>query len=84
MWLNLGRLLMLCLWAVMLSNVFHPFPRPTNVLMNIALIFTLFMHGLQLLLMHLSLAGQQGRLAWSTKVKIFVFGSMALLTKQKD
>ncbi len=37
--INLGRLLMLCVWAFLLLNLVHPFPRPMNIFLNVAFIF---------------------------------------------
>ena len=47
MLINLGRLLMLCVWAFLLLNLFQPFPKPLNIFVNVALIFMILMHGLQ-------------------------------------
>ena len=38
--INLGRLLMLGVWAFLILNLVHPFPRPMNIFVNVALIFT--------------------------------------------
>ncbi|VEB03975.1 membrane protein [Klebsiella pneumoniae] len=51
MLINLGRLLMLCVWAFLLLNLFQPFPKPLNIFVNVALIFMILMHGLQLTLL---------------------------------
>ena len=51
MLINLGRLLMLCVWAFLLLNLFHPFPRPLNIFVNVALIFMVLMHGMQMALL---------------------------------
>lgn len=51
MLINLGRLLMLCVWAFLLLNIFQPFPRPLNIFVNVALIFMVLMHGMQLALL---------------------------------
>ena len=39
MLINFGRLLMLCVWAFLLLNLFQPFPKPLNIFVNVALIF---------------------------------------------
>ena len=49
--INLGRLLMLGVWAFLLLNLVHPFPRPMNIFVNVALIFTSFMHALQMVML---------------------------------
>lgn len=51
MLINLGRLLMLCVWAFLLLNIFQPFPRPLNIFVNVALVFMVLMHGMQLALL---------------------------------
>jgi hypothetical protein len=38
MLINFGRLLMLCVWAFLLLNLFQPFPKPLNIFVNVALI----------------------------------------------
>jgi putative membrane protein len=49
--INLGRLLMLGVWAFLILNLVHPFPRPMNIFVNVALIFTSFMHALQMVML---------------------------------
>jgi Predicted membrane protein len=51
MWLNLGRLLMICVWAFLLLNLVHPFPTPLRYFVHVALFFMVVMHGLQLVLL---------------------------------
>lgn len=51
MLINLGRLLMLGVWAFLLLNLFQPFPRPLNIFVNVALVFMVLMHGMQLALL---------------------------------
>ena len=43
MLINLGRLLMLFVWAFLILNRFHPFPRPLNIFVNVALVFMVLM-----------------------------------------
>ena len=31
MLINIGRLLMLCVWGFLILNLVHPFPRPLNI-----------------------------------------------------
>ena len=51
MMINAGRILMLFVWAFLLFNVVHPFPKPLTYFVNVALFFMVIMHGLQLVLM---------------------------------
>ena len=69
MLINFGRVLMLCVWAFLLLNLFQPFPKPLNIFVNVALIFMILMHGLQL-----------GRFE---QVRIFIFGVFELVAWQK-
>ncbi len=48
MLINLGRLLMLFVWAFLILNLVQPFPRPLNIFVNVALVFMALMHGMQL------------------------------------
>lgn len=49
--INVGRLLMLGVWAFLLLNLVHPFPRPMNIFVNVAFIFTTFWHALQMVML---------------------------------
>ena len=49
--INLGRLLMLGVWAFLIFNLVHPFPRPMNIFVNVAFVFTTFMHALQMVML---------------------------------
>ena len=83
MWLNLGRLLMVFVWAFLLLNLVHPFPRPLTYFVNVALIFMVLMHGLQLVLLKATQPKDGVRLSRITQIKIFFFGVFELLAWQK-
>lgn len=83
MWVNAGRLLMVCVWAILLLNLVAPFPAPLNWFVIIAFIFMIIMHGLQLLLLRTSLSNSRPRLSRLTQLKIFFFGVFELLAWQK-
>lgn len=83
MLINLGRLLMLGVWAFLLLNVFHPLPRPLNIFVNVALIFMVIMHAMQLALMKSTLQKDAPSLGHVEQFKIFVFGVFELLAWQK-
>ena len=70
MLINIGRLLMLCVWGFLILNLVHPFPRPLNIFVNVALIFTVLMKD-----------GPQ--MTTAEKVRIFLFGVFELLVWQK-
>ncbi|UQY44373.1 DUF1145 family protein [Erwinia sp. PK3-005] len=83
MWLNLGRLLMVFVWAFLLLNIVHPFPKPLTYFVNVALIFMVLMHGLQLVLLKATQPKDGVKLSRITQVKIFFFGVFELLAWQK-
>jgi len=83
MLLNLGRLLMLCVWAFLLLNLFQPFPRPLNIFVNVALFFMILMHGLQMLLLKATLPQDAPPMRRSEQIRIFLFGVFELIAWQK-
>ncbi|WP_312951594.1 DUF1145 family protein [Superficieibacter sp.] len=83
MLINLGRLLMLCVWAFLLLNIVQPFPRPLNIFVNVALIFMVLMHGLQMALLNATQPKDGPQLTRAQKTRIFLFGVFELLAWQK-
>ncbi|BBQ81831.1 MULTISPECIES: DUF1145 family protein [Enterobacteriaceae] len=83
MLINLGRLLMLCVWAFLALNLFHPFPRPLNIFVNVALVFMVLMHGMQMALLQSTLPKDGPQMTRGEKVRIFLFGVFELLVWQK-
>ena len=73
MLINLGRLLMLCVWAFLLLNIFQPFPRPLNIFVNVALIFMVLMHGMQLALLKSTMPKDGPQMTNGEKIRIFLF-----------
>ncbi|MDX5630463.1 MULTISPECIES: DUF1145 family protein [unclassified Brenneria] len=82
-WINLGRLLMLGIWGILIFNLIQPFPRPLNIFMTVAMIFTLLMHGFQLLLLRASQPKDSPALSQALQARIFLFGVFELLAWQK-
>lgn len=83
MLINLGRLLMLGVWAFLLLNLVQPFPRPLNIFVNVALVFMVLMHGMQLALLKSTLPKDGPQMTSGEKVRIFLFGVFELLVWQK-
>ncbi|MBO2025940.1 DUF1145 family protein [Klebsiella pneumoniae] len=83
MLINLGRLLMLCVWAFLLLNLFQPFPKPLNIFVNVALIFMILMHGLQLTLLKATQPKEAPPLSRFEQIRIFIFGVFELVARQK-
>lgn len=81
--INVGRLLMLCIWGFLIFNLVHPYPRPLNIFVNVALIFMVIMHGLQLSLLKATQPKDAPALGRGEQIKIFVFGVFELLVWQK-
>ena len=81
MLINIGRLLMLCVWGFLILNLVHPFPRPLNIFVNVALIFTVLMHGMQLALLKSTLPKDGPQMTTAEKVRIFLFGVFELLAR---
>ena len=83
MWINLGRLIMLCVWAFMALNLIQPFPRPLNIFINVALIFMVLMHGLQVTMLKSTLKKDQPEISKMQELRFFLFGVFELLDWQK-
>ncbi|MGV7962925.1 DUF1145 family protein [Photorhabdus tasmaniensis] len=82
MFIQLGKLLMVCVWGFLIFNLIHPFPKPLKYFMDIAMIFMVVMHALQMLLMKTSQPKDQ-KLSGLIQTKIFFFGVFELLAMQK-
>ncbi len=57
----------------LLSNLFHPFPKPLKYFIDVALFFMVVMHGLQLVLLKSTQPKDQPISYWQ-EAKIFIFG----------
>lgn len=77
--INLGRLLMLFVWAFLIFNLFVPFKYPANIFVNVALIFTVFMHALQATMMKKTLPKEGPQMTRAEEFRIFLFGIFELL-----
>ena len=83
MLINFGRLLMLCVWAFLLLNLFQPFPKPLNIFVNVALIFTSFMHALQMVMLKNGLPKDGPPMTGWQQLRVFIFGVFELVAWQK-
>ncbi|PKH22252.1 hypothetical protein CIG19_13175 [Enterobacterales bacterium CwR94] len=83
MLLNLGRVLMLCVWGFLLSNLIHPYPVPLKYFLHVALFFMVVMHGLQLTLLKATQPKDGPEISGLQQFKIFLFGVFELLAWQK-
>ncbi|MDC9598447.1 DUF1145 family protein [Xenorhabdus anantnagensis] len=82
MFIQLGRVIMILVWGIMIFNLLHPFPKPLKYFMDIAMVFTIIMHAFQLLLLKNSQPKDQ-KLPAFLQAKIFFFGVFELLAWQK-
>ena len=78
-----GRFLMVGVWGFLFLNIISPFPKPLKYFMDIALIFMVIMHGLQIVMYK---AGQPKDQKPSTALqfRIFFFVIFELLKIQKE
>lgn len=83
MLINSGRLLMMGVWAFLILNLIHPFPRPLNIFVNVALVFTAFMHALQMVMLKTALPKDGPQMTAAEQWRIFLFGVFELLVWQK-
>ncbi|ENO4530735.1 DUF1145 family protein [Salmonella enterica] len=84
MLINLGRLLMLFVWAFLILNLVHPFPRPLNIFVNVALVFMALMHGMQLALLKSTIPKEGPQMTTGEKIRIFLFGVFELLVWRRS
>lgn len=70
--INVGRLLMLGVWAFLLLNLVHPFPRPMNIFVNVAFIFTTFMHALQMVMLKNGLPKDGPQMTGWQQLRVFI------------
>ncbi len=80
--LNLGRLLMLYVWAFLLFNLVEPYSKPLRYFIHVALFFMILMHGLQLALLRATQPKDAPPIDRWTQTKIFLFGVFELLAWQ--
>ncbi|ERT13525.1 DUF1145 family protein [Photorhabdus temperata] len=82
MFIQLGKLLMVCVWGFLIFNLIHPFPKPLKYFMDVAMIFIVVMHAFQMLLLKTGQPKDQ-KLSGLMQTKIFFFGVFELLSMQK-
>ncbi|MDC9590507.1 DUF1145 family protein [Xenorhabdus sp. XENO-10] len=82
MFIQLGRVIMILVWGIMIFNLLHPFPNPLKYFMDIAMVFTIIMHAFQLIMLKSSQPKDQ-KLSAFFQAKIFFFGVFELLAWQK-
>ncbi|MBV7316323.1 DUF1145 domain-containing protein [Shewanella sp. NIFS-20-20] len=76
--INLGKLVTLIGWAVMIANALHPFAGMIGVVLLGLLMATAAMHLAQVAILHFSL-GSRLSLSLADYGQVLVFGAFALL-----
>lgn len=74
----LGKCMTGFAWAVMIFNLFMPFEGNTGLALNILLLVTAFMHGIQVIMFY-GMFSQYMTLTKKDFLKVFGFGVFALL-----
>ena len=72
--ITFAKLLMLIIWAILLSNLFLSFPGEISTVLYLLLGFVFFMHFIQLLVIYGAFA-EKLKLTKSECLQIFVFGT---------
>lgn len=83
MLINAGRVLMLLIWGFLVFNLIHPFPKPLKFFLDIAMIFMVIMHALQLTLLKATLTKDEPKLSTAFQTKVFLFGVFEMVAWQK-
>lgn len=83
MLINIGCLLMFCVWGFLIFNLVYFFLCLLNIFVNVVLIFIVLMYGMQLVLLKFILLKDGLQMIIVEKVWIFFFGVFELLVWQK-
>tara|TARA_R110001583_G_scaffold125319_2_gene276873 strand:- start:7956 stop:8219 length:264 start_codon:yes stop_codon:yes gene_type:complete len=75
--INFAKVLMVLIWALLLSNIFFPFPGKAEIVFYVLLGFVIFMHLIQLLMIYGAFA-EKLKLTKSEAGQIFIFGVFKL------
>ncbi|MBT0727361.1 DUF1145 family protein [Rosenbergiella australiborealis] len=83
MLINFGRILMAFIWVVLLLNLIHPATKPLKYFIDVALLFMVVMHGLQLVLLKATQTPSVPKMTKKEEFRIFIFGVFELLAWQR-
>lgn len=83
MLINCGRVVMVFIWVVLLLNLVHPATKPLKYFIDVALIFMVVMHGLQVVLLKATQSNNGPKMTRKEEIKLFIFGVFELLSWQK-
>lgn len=81
--INLGRLMMVVIWAFLLFNLVKPFPVPGNYFLYVGLAFMTVMHGLKMMMLKAMVLPGQPKPTAAELWRIFIFGVFELMAWQK-
>lgn len=76
----IGRLLYLILWILLSFNLIYPFPHPANIIFYIALVAFIVIHGIQTILLNVTLTAQEKKADPFKIVRFFFFGFFETLS----
>ena len=81
--ITVGKAITLVAWMMMGYNLVMPFEGDLSLVLNILLLITLLMHGLQTLVLH-HLCKTRLSLTRSDYLNVFVFGVFSLLSYRRE
>ena len=81
--INLGRLLMLGVWAFLILNQVNPIPPPMNILVKLALILKSFFQPQQNVVVKNGLPKDGPQMTGWQQLRVFIFGVFELLVWMK-
>lgn len=77
--IQLARLAYLLVWLFLLINLLFPYPKPAQVIANIALITLAVLHGLQSIMLRLTLTPEEKKQNKLNLIRLFLFGAVEIL-----
>lgn len=79
----LGKAAYLCIWIFLIANLIYPYPKPANILCNIALCAMILLHGMQALLFASTRTQQEKEKDKFAVFRLFIFGVFEVLSWKK-
>lgn len=79
----LGKIGYLIIWLFFIVNLFFPYPKPANILCNIALCAMILLHGLQAFLFAATRTQQEKEADKFAVLRFFIFGVFEVFSWKK-
>lgn len=83
MFIVLGKIVYAFIWLFLLFNLIAPYPKPANIVANIALAAFAITHGLQAWLLSSTLSSQEKQQDRFRTLRMFIFGVFEVLSWKK-